>query len=672
MKLRRPMPRLRYTVGILLSGCLSITASFASDVTLRTDHDHYPGEGAFQTVEGCVEFATRGKTSSQDKAIAMYNWFLTHQWHLMSPMEWFVPGRVPDTADPGNYETVVFDANRARFSYGYGLCGTVHAWNETYWKAMGFAARRREFPNHINSEIQYDGAWHAFDTDMAGLVFRPDGVVAGYDDIQKNPSLVDKRNYPLPHYPFAWPSDFKTMKAGWQEVAKRKKWYRLYNGGYATHPGIVDLRPGESFTRWYDRDHFGGINKRRFWQNHKDGPFRQWTYFGNGTPFHKEGEANARGKASYCNVEFIYEPPLHKDTWREGISHLTKNVGQRSASPKLHSMDGKTASVTFRHFSPYVICGDPVDDKNPMSAEATDGLVMTGNSVGIVKCEVSADEGQTWAKVPLQPEEFQVDFTEFVKGRYGWQVRFSWSEDSGLDALKFTTTTQVCQSMYPHLTPNGCDVEYRSAPRRVVAVLPNFGQPEEAVDAFEERSLRSMNLEYKPRSRQSRYAYQATDRNPASVVFKVMAPTKLTEVRAAVRYQVPVPPPPGCSFQLQLSTDKGKSWKEFAVADIPSDNEFSSGWLSGNADVSSNNTNNALVKFVMHTPGRRAAVIDAQLYGIHETPRSPIVAVNYGWIENKKLKTHSTRIEPNAKSARFRVPTGDNIMDSFVQIHSLP
>lgn len=645
----------------------------ASDVTLRTEHPHYPGEGAFQTIEDCVDFATSGQQRPQDKAIAMYNWFLTHQWHLMSPMEWCVPGRVPDSADPGDYETVVFDANRARFSYGYGLCGTVHAWNEPYWKALGFPARRREFPNHVNSEIYYDKVWHAFDTDMAGLLFRQDGVVAGYDDIQKNPKLAESGKSPLPHYPFAWPSDFNTMKEGWQQVAKRKKWYRLYNGGYAAHPGIVDLRPGESFTRWYDRDHYGGKTKRRFWHHKEGGPYRQWTYFDNGTPFHKDkGDANARSKASYCNGEFEYEPPLQKISCRQGMAARSDNLGHRTVSPKLCSTDGKSTSATFRHFSPYVICGDPADDANPMSAAATDGFVVEGERIGEVNCEISADQGQTWQNVVLSNESFRVDLTEHVKGRYGWQLRFSFSGDGGLDRLKFTTTTQVCQSMYPRLTPNGCDVVYRSQRRGVIAVLPNLGQSEDGVSAFEEKSLRSSNLEYKPRSRTQRNAYQAKDREPAHVVFRVNAPDKLLQIRAAVRYQVPVPPPTGCDFRLQLSTDQGSNWRTFATADIPTDNEFSSGWLSGRTDVSGLPTKTALVRLVMHTPGRRAALIDAQLYGVHEVPPSRIVTTEFGWLENGKLRTHHVRISPNQSSAQIHVPTGSQISDSFIRLKSLP
>jgi len=130
--------------------CLVTLMSFAlataakaqvGDPTLRTDHPHYPGEGAFQTVADCVEFATRGRKTPHEKALAMYYWLLTHQWHLLSPQEWNTPGKTPTAGHDD--DMTVYDANRARFSYGWGLCGTVHAWNEPYWRALGMPARRR-------------------------------------------------------------------------------------------------------------------------------------------------------------------------------------------------------------------------------------------------------------------------------------------------------------------------------------------------------------------------------------------------------------------------------------------------------------------------------------------------------------------------------------------------
>ena len=60
----------------------------------------------------------------------------------------------------------------------------------------------------------------------------------------------------------------------------------MYNAGYAAQPGIVQLRSGETFTRYFDRDHFGGPEQRRFWHNQKGGPFRDWTFVNMGTPEH--------------------------------------------------------------------------------------------------------------------------------------------------------------------------------------------------------------------------------------------------------------------------------------------------------------------------------------------------------------------------------------------------
>lgn len=652
----------------------------AGDVTVKTSHPQYPGEGAFQTVEDCVAFATQGTSKPQDSAIALYKWLLTHQWHLMSPMEWQVPGRIPDSADPGDYETVLFDANRARFSYGYGLCGTVHAWNEVYWKALGMQARRREFPNHINSEVFYNNRWHAFDTDMAGLLFRPDGEVAGYEDIIQNPELADAGNPPLPHYPFAWPSDFDTMKAGWQQVAQKKKWYSMYNGGYAAHPAIASLRSGETFTRWYDRDHFGGPTKRRFWQNQEGGPHRNWTYFNNGNPFHDGAEANARSEATYCNGEFVYEPPLHSRKSREGMSACSDQVAHRQQSPSLYSTDGSAVAVTFQHFSPYVICGDPVDDANPMSATATDGVVVEGEVVGTVTCEVSNDQGQSWhAVVLLQPMDnpgrsagtFKADLTEHTKGRYGWHIRFGWSGTAGLNALRFRTTTQVCQAIYPRLTPNGCDVTCRSSSRSVVPVLPNFGLSEKDISAVEVTELRSENLKYTPRSPTQRYAYEAMDTEPAHVVFRVAAPTVLTEVRAAFRYQLNVSRPQDCRYDIDLSTDGGITWTTFATSEIPSDNEFSSGWLSGRTSMAAE-FREALVRFRMNTPGRKSAMIDAQLYGIHHNAVSGPVTMEFGWLEKGKLQTQQTILPASQKSNTMHIPTGRELQDSFVRLMVKP
>lgn len=661
-------------LAALLATSPLVTPALAEvgDPTIRTDHPQYAGEGAFQEIEDCVRFATRGQKARQDQAIALYLWLLTHQYHLMSPQEWCIPGRQPDTAQPRDYESVVYDANRARFAYGYGLCGTVHAWNEPYWQALGMPARRRAFPGHVNSEVYYDGGWHAFDTDMAGLLFRRDGQVAGYADIIRDPSLVDSVQPPLPHYPFAWPSDFETMKKGWQQVAAGGDWYSLYNGGYAAHPGIVHLRAGETFTRWFDPDHFGGPQQRRFWHHHPGGPRRHWTFMNTLVPHHAQDKSNSRNESSYCNGEFVYEPDLSSARSREGMLRTTGQIGHQEKSPRLYSPDGAVSSVVFRHYSPYVICGDPADDANPMTGEATGGLVIEGRVKGYIPAALSND-GLMWHEIELNESadgRFRVDLTDLVKGRYGWQIGFWISEDRGIDELKFTTVTQVAQGIYPRLTSDGCQVECRTGQRGVVALIPDFSLPEQLVDEkFEVTRLRSKNLEYKYRGERQRLAYQARDNQPAEVVFHLTAPSELLEVRAAARYQLPQPPPAEADYRLEYSTDEGANWTEFGRSEIPADNEFSSGWLSARADIAGAGVKRVLVKVKLDAGPRRAGLIDFQMYGIHRVADAAPYTVEFGWRdEQNELRTHKTRIPGATAVHRLDVPTKTVSRDEFVRM----
>jgi hypothetical protein len=639
------------------------------DPTIQTAHPQYPGEGAFQTVEQCVAYAAKDQKTDQDKAIAMFLWLLTHQFHLMSPQEYCVPGKTPNSGKD-DQEMIVYDANRARFSYGYGLCGTVHAWNEPYWKALGFNARRRAFPGHTNSEIEYGGSWHAFDTDMAGLVFRKDGIVAGYEDIIKDPKSIENDRGPLPRYPFAWPGDFQGMKDGWNQVAKGGKWFKMYNAGYAAQPGIVQLRAGETFTRYFDRDHFGGPAQRRYWFHQKGGPFRDWTFVNMGTPEHFGPKSNSRGNASYCNGEFVYRPSLTGNGYREGAVAMSDNLKTQDASPRLHAISGGEASITFQHFSPYVIAGAPVDGVNPMAGKATGGFVVSGQAVGTIGLEVSTDQGQTWQGAGEAAGKFEKDFTDLVKGRYGWQVRLRWKGQAGLDLLQFTTVTQVAQTIYPRLKADGCEVTYRAASRAVVPALPNFGQTETVAGVYEEKSMRSPNVVYVGRSEKQRFAYQVQGPKPGWVVFKVNAPGDLLQVAAAARFNVRVPPPEGTDFRLETSTDNGKTWQPLSKAVIPPDNEYSSGWMYGTADVAKAKQKTVLVKVHLFGGGTQAGLMAGEFYGIHATPPPGPVKLTYAWKEGGALKTHVENIPANTAEKKFTVPTGKQIADEYIRLEA--
>jgi hypothetical protein len=302
-----------------------------------------------------------------------------------------------------------------------------------------------------------------------------------------------------------------------------------------------------------------------------------------------------------------------------------------------------------------------------MTGKATGGLVVRGRSVDKVRLSVSGDAGQSWQNIGELTGAFEEDLTELVKGRYGWHARIDWDAGAGLDDLEFTTVAQVCQAIYPRLKSGGCHVTYHAASRAVVPVLPNWALSEDAI-SFEEKSLRSSNVTYAPRSESSRFAYKTTNGKPGMVAFRIDSPTDLTEVNAAIQFGVTVPPPADCEFRMDLSFDDGRTWLPLANADIPPDNEYSSGWMYGKAKVGLPGVRKALVRVHFYNGGRQSGLIDAQLYGLRETPPPQAATLTYAWKENGQLLQWSDRVGAGASEQSFSISTGNQITDEFVRI----
>jgi len=326
----------------------------------------------------------------------------------------------------------------------------------------------------------------------------------------------------------------------------------------------------------------------------------------------------------------------------------------------------------FDHFSPYVIAGDPGDDTNPMSGQATGGLVMTGRTTGKASVTLSVDQGQSRIVIANVTGRFELDLTDHVKGRYGWQVEFTCPSGVNLQVIKFTTVCQMAQPMYPRLKANGSKVVYRVASRAVRPMLPNWRlSAQELQDAgvVNER-FTSANLKYTPRGVKQRTAYTTTNNKPGFAAFNVTSSGQLLEVRGAARFRIRVPSPKGCDFNLDLSTDDGKTWQPLGRAEIPADNEYSSGWMYGKRDVSQAKTKSAIVRAHVYAGGYTTGLIDADLYGVYRTAPPQSARITYGWKENGRLKTHVENINAGRSEHAFTVPTGDRIVDEFVRIEA--
>jgi hypothetical protein len=360
---------------------------------------------------------------------------------------------------------------------------------------------------------------------------------------------------------------------------------------------------------------------------------------------------------------------LTNDAGFDGVAARSSNVAVGDNSPHLHSDDAQPATIEFTHFSPYVICGDPADDANPMTGDATNGFVVEGVAVSDVELQLSSDFGQSWLPAQKVGGKFRVDLTNDVKGRYGWRVKFAFAGKAGLDELQFTTTTQVSQAIYPRLSPAGSQVTFRATSQNVTPVLPNWALGDDAIGSVEAKELRSPNVKYRPRDKNNRFAYETTNNKPGQVVYRVTSTRgPLRSVAAAARYKIRVPAPEGCDFHLTVSTDAGKTWTKFATAETPDDNEFSSGWVYGTADIAAAKAHEALVRVNFYQGGYATGLFDAQFYGVHAVPQDGATSVIYGWREGDATKTHREEVPAGDRPHSFKVPTGEKIVDDFVRI----
>jgi hypothetical protein len=171
-----------------------------------------------------------------------------------------------------------------------------------------------------------------------------------------------------------------------------------------------------------------------------------------------------------------------------------------------------------------------------------------------------------------------------------------------------------------------------------------------------------------PRTTQSRVAYQTTNNKPGVVVFRIDSPTELTEISAAVRFGVRVPPPAGCDFHLDLSIDGGQTWSPLSKADIPPDNEYSSGWMFGRRTIEVSGLKTALIRAHFYNGGHQAGLIDAQLYGLRRTALPQAGTLTYGWKEQGRQQEFSQALAAGTREQTFLIPTGRAVVDDFVRI----
>jgi hypothetical protein len=380
-------------------------------------------------------------------------------------------------------------------------------------------------PGHNSFEVyltggEYgDGRWVLMDQDISTVIFDKEGrrlisiaeIAADYKDYT-NPNFKPERQR-------GWRSG--GLSDGDPSVY-RSHTVTQYQGGYAALPPIVHLRRGESLRRylkpgledgktfvyWGVNLHVAGIPgpaMHSTWVNQPEKMFQSRTACS--TP--------STGPARFANAVYTYTPDFNTDAYKEGV------------------VDESADQVTFEFHSPYIIAATPANNSPTgiYDAGGTNGLVLKGRMTCPVK--VSVDQGQTWVEAGTARDG--MDLTEHVKGTYQYLIRYCAGPASlAGSGLSMRTVCQCGSSIIPRLKDGQTKVTYLASGRAAISAGPNKNQAR-VVDG----RLDSPN-----------------------VTVELATPRKEKSVRLYVGAQVASgnPPDPSIKFQVDCSTDAGKSW----------------------------------------------------------------------------------------------------------------
>ena len=151
--------------------------------------------------------------------------------------------------------------------YGYTMCSTVAGINTSIWHHMGLQVRFWDISLHTVSECDYSGRWHIYDNSMSAIYTLCDGVtIAGVEDVGRDGACSASGGRSEPGHIARYhclnatsANGFLTGADTQRDLAQEYRCFKpsglkyrsYYNNWEWGHRYILNLRPGEEYTRYY-------------------------------------------------------------------------------------------------------------------------------------------------------------------------------------------------------------------------------------------------------------------------------------------------------------------------------------------------------------------------------------------------------------------------------------
>jgi hypothetical protein len=620
----------------------SVVQASVGDPQIGTDHDWYPGELSSSTFARLFEAQAKlykrvtGKSTDTDeyKALAAWLWRNTHYAHAEEGAE-DIWGKGFTTGDLRTREYWT-----GLYSHGFALCGTTHAqWCAEMHALFGHnrgrvigAAGHNSFEVFLTGGPYGKGKWVLLDHDLSTVVFNDDGTgLLSLSEVKDDWKKLTSRTY-KPTKQHGWlvcglhPGDGGSFAR--YSTAE-------YFAGYSGPPPMVHLRRGEKFRRYlhpgladgktfvfwgrnYNTGGVPGIERSHAWVNQPEKMFGS-----------KSGTGYKPGQARYGNAVFTYKPDFAGD-YKEGV------------------VEEGPDKVVFEFRSPYLIAATPSNNKpwGVYDKGCKNGLILSGKADCAVA--VSTDAGKTWQDCG----KFKggLDLTDRVKGHRQYLLRLG----CGAKALKDSglTITTVCQAnpaVMPRLSDGGSTVGFRSTGKVLASAGPTLPHAQKHVVEGKFGSPR--------------------------VTLELSAPRreKVVAVYAAAHMMSSNPPSPKVKYQIEASTDGGKTWKSIVKdwsitrrGDEPKD-FWSQSFCWGSLDLAG--APNGLVRVRFRNDGGKSyARCEAHL--VYQPAKQDDTKVTFGWEDDKG--GHEASHTFGAKSGPWKVPTGKKTRTKWVEMEPSP
>jgi hypothetical protein len=580
------------------------------------------------SLEAWKRWAIHDGMTDRDKALAIWKTVVTFQYQDNPPKEFL------------QNEDLVLDTVKLFNVYGYSFCGVAASHVQCLARYLGLQARGWTIRGHVVPEVFFDGGWHMLDGSLINYFPKPDGSLAGVEEIvaavkawhAQNPGFFGNNNKLMDYQrrngwsgwrqgpallaacPFYdaggwWPAG----SHGWYSTMQEYDGSTLfpYSCGFSQGYRVnIQLRPGERLTRNWSNQ---GLQINR---DLGDQPGCLTMVSGQGLMRHTPAYGDlAPGRIG--NGSLTWAVPLDQrfhDVTLSEDSLATKAEDGRA--PELHlKPEAKDGQFVLRLPSSYVYL------KGQLSLEAK---VAEGGSLAV---DFSDNNGLDWREVKeLTASGPQtLDLSPLVLRRYDYRLRFTLKgQGTGLDKLAISHVIQHSQRPLPALGQGANQITFSSAAQEGTVTVEG-----------------STNLDNKKRQVVYKDFHPTIDKmtpngirplGTGSIVFPIATPGDMTRLRTSTFYRARDAKD---AWEVAVSWDNGATWQTLEKLTGPGVH------LTGfTPDAPAPpGTRQALVKWT-GTERNTAVVFNFRIDADYAEPKGAFapVKITYRWQEDRRDK----------------------------------